>query len=378
MLILLFWSSLFLILSSYLGYPLILVILSAIFGKEPKKADITPSVSLLIPAYNEEKVIAQKLENSLALDYPRDRLEIIVASESNDKTNEIVKGYQEKGVQLFIYQEREGQSALIYKTVPKCRGEIIVFTDANAILTKDALKQLVRNFAEPEVGCVSGQLKYPATKKMALGQTEGLYWRYEIFLKEQESKLLSLLGASGSLYALRKELYSPLSKKRSNDFELPIRVRQQGYGVLLEKEALSFEDPSPSIFQEFKRKSRMIGQFSISASLLLKKSFSPFQPLLIFQLIFHKILRWLGPLFLILIFTSNLFLLAKPFYRWTMLLQIGFYCLALFGWQQEMRGKKVNPFFSLLYYFFMVNLACLVGLLKALLGLQKSYWEKVR
>lgn len=349
-----------------------------IFGKEVKKAKITPFVSLLIPAYNEEKVIAQKIENSLALDYPKEKLEIVVASESTDKTNEIVKKYQEKGVKLFAYVKREGQSSLICKTVSKCKGEIIVLSDANAVFKKDALRKLVRNFADPKIGCVCGQLQYTNRKQSSIGESEGFYWRYEIFLKKMESKIHSLLGVNGSIHALRREVYSPLSKYRSHDFEIGVRVRQQGYGVIFEPEAISFEEISQSFYLEFKRRVRNVSLHLRTALILLKKSIELSQPLLIFQLIFHKILRWLVPLFLILIFLSNLFLLKKPFYQLTILCQFVFYGTALFGCYQERKGKRLPIIVNLIYYFSMVNLAALIGLIRGILGKQKPYWEKVR
>lgn len=374
----LFWLCLFLICSCYFGYPLVLIILGQFFTKSVKKAEITPSVSLLIPAYNEEKVIAQKIENCLSSDYPKEKLEIVVASESTDKTNEIVKKYKDKGIKLFAYPKREGKSFLIYKTVPQCRGEILVFTDANAIFKNDVLKKLVRNFAEPKIGCVCGELKYVNPKETAIGESEGFYWKYEIFLKKQESKIQSVLGANGSIYALRKNLYSPLSKYRGDDFELPIRVKQQGYGVVFENVVFSFEEGSQRASQEFQRKIRIVSQFLKSALILLKKSFFPFQPILIFQLLFHKILRWLAPLFLILIFLSNIFLLEEPFYQLTMSYQIIFYGTAIFGWQYEKKGKKLNRVINLIYYFSMVNLAALIGLFKGIAGKQRPYWQKVR
>lgn len=179
-----FWFSIFLALYCYLGYPLILIILGLIFGKEPafakamagklKKAEITPSVSLLIPVYNEEKIIKKKIENSLDLDYQKDKLEIVVASESDDRTNEIVKEYENRGVKLIEFAGREGKQYTIYRTLPKCQGEIIVLTDANGMFKKDALLKLVRNFADPRIGCVSGELKYINPQETSIGESEGI------------------------------------------------------------------------------------------------------------------------------------------------------------------------------------------------------------
>lgn len=373
-----FWLSVFFILYCYLGYPLILFILGLIFGKEIKRAEITPSLSLLIPVYNEEKIIQKKIENSLNLDYPKDKLEIIVASESNDKTNEIVKKYENKGVKLFSYPNRKGKQYTIYRNLPKCQGEIIVLTDANGMFKRDAFKKLVRNFADPKIGCVSGELKYINPQKVSIGESEGLYWKYEIFVKKLESKIHSVLGANGSIYAIRKELYSPLSEYRGDDFELPIRVAQQGFGVVWEPEAVSEEEVYPETTKQFKRKAMTIGWYTRGALILLKDSFKKFQPLLIFQLISHKILRWLIGFFLIFIFLSNIFLLDNPFYFILFIGQIGFYSLAILGYFQDKRGKKLDKLINLAYYFCMVNLAALIGVIKGILGKQKPTWEKVR
>jgi len=373
-----FWFSIFIILYCYLGYPLILIILGFFLKKEVKRAENTPFISLLIPVYNEEKIIQKKIENSLNLDYPKEKLEIVVASESNDRTNEIVKQYEERGVKLIEFAGREGKPYTIYKTIPQCRGEIIVLTDANAIFEKHALKKLARNFADPYIGCVSGELKYINPQKTAVGESERIYWKYEILLKRLESKIHSVLGANGSIYAIRKKLYSPLSKYRSDDFDLPIRILQQKYGVVWEPEAVSEEEVYPETIKEFKRKVVIVGWHFRGAFILLKDSIKKFQFLLIFQLISHKILRWFVSFFLILIFFSNFFLLDNIFYLILFISQIIFYFLAITGYWQEKRNKKINQIVNLAYYFCMVNFAALIGVIKGLFGLQKTTWEKVR
>lgn len=373
-----FWFSIFLALYCYLGYPLILIILGLLFGKEIKRAEITPPVSLLIPVYNEEKIIQKKIENSLELDYPKDKLEIVVASESDDRTNEIVKEYKNRGVKLIEFAGREGKQYTIYRTLPKCQGEIIVLTDANGMFKKDAILKLVRNFTDLRVGCVSGELKYINPKETSIGESEGIYWKYEVLIKKLESRIQSVLGANGSIYALRKELYSPLSEYRGDDFELPIRVAQQGHGVVWEPEAISEEEVYPETIKEFKRKVVIIGWHFRGAFILLKESFKKNQPLLVFQLISHKILRWLIGFFLVFIFLSNILLLDNPFYSILFIGQIIFYSLAIFGYFLDKKRKKLNKLVNLAYYFCMVNLAALVGVIKGILGKQKPTWEKVR
>jgi len=350
--------------------------LGIFFRKEIKKAEITPSVSLLISAYNEEKIIQEKIENSLNLDYPKDKLEIVIASESNDKTNEIVE--KNKGVKLFAYSERRGKSYTIYQSLPKCQGEIIVFTDANAMFKRDAIKKLVRNFNDPHIGCVSGELKYINPQKAAAGESEGIYWKYEVLIKRLESKIQSVLGANGSIYAIRKRLYSPLSKYWGDDFGLPIRIMQKGYRVVWEPEAVSEEEVYPETIKQFKRKVVIVGWHFKGVFILLKDSIKKFQLRLIFQLISHKILRWFVPFFFILIFLSSVLLLNNIFYLIIFISQILFYLLALVGYIQEKRKKKINQIINLVYYFCMVNLAAFVGVIKGLFGSQKPTWEKVR
>ena len=301
-----------------------------------------------------------------------------MASESDDRTNEIVKEYENRGVKLIEFAGREGKQYTIYRTLPKCQGEIIVLTDANGMFKKDALLKLVRNFADPRIGCVSGELKYINPQETSIGESEGIYWRYEIFIKKLESKIQSILGANGSIYALRKELYSPISKYRGDDFELPIRVAQQGYGVVWEPEAISEEEVYPETIKEFKRKVVIIGWHFRGAFILLKESFKKNQPLLVFQLISHKILRWLIGFFLVFIFLSNILLLDNPFYSILFIGQIIFYSLAIFGYFLDKKRKKLNKLVNLAYYFCMVNLAALVGVIKGILGKQKPTWEKVR
>jgi len=373
-----FWLSIFLIFFSYFGYPIILVILGLFKSKKIKKIEITLSVTLLIPVYNEENVIRKKIENSLNLDYPNDKLEVVVASESNDKTNEIVKQYENKGVKLFAYSGREGKQFTIYRTIPKCSGEIVVLTDVNGIFEKSAIKKLVRNFNDTNVGCVSGELRYVNSKKEINRESEGLYWKYEIWIKKLESRIQSVLGANGSIYAIRKNLYSPLSEYRGDDFELPVRIAQQRYGAVFEPEAVSFEKFSGTIRKEFNRRVRIVGWVWRSALILLKDSIKKGQLLLVFQLMSHKILRWLTGLFLALIFFTNFFLLDKALYLGLLLFQIVFYSLGILGYFKEKRKKESSRCINVIYYFCAINLAAFLGVFKSILGRQKATWQKVR
>jgi len=373
-----FWLMVFLIAYSYLGYPVILMILGFRKGKKVSKGEITPTASLLILAYNEEKIIRKKIENSLDLDYPRDKLEVVVASESTDATNEIVREYAEQEITLYSFKGREGKQATIYRVTPLLKGEIVIFSDANALYQRDAITKLVRNFNDPRVGCVSGELKYVNSQEVSIGKTEGLYWKYEVFTKKLESRIGSVLGANGSIYAIRKKLYTPISKHRGDDFEIPIKIAQKGYKVVFEPEAISFEKVSTRTREEFKRKVRIIAWVWKSALILLKDSVKSFDGLLIFQLISHKLLRWLVPMFLALLFISNVFLASSFFYGTLLLVQLGFYLLGFLGYIEDKRGRKLNKIIGVVYYFCMVNLAAFLGFHKFVFKRQGNIWEKVR
>ena len=374
----LFWVSAFFVLYPYAGYPLLLWLLGLVREKPapPAEAPDWPALTLLIAAYNEEAVIREKLENSLALDYPPEKLEIVVASESTDRTNEIVEGYRGRGVKLYAFRQRRGKPALLYATVPLVRGEIVVFSDANALYEPPALRKLARHFADPRLGCVSGQLVYGGGTGAAAA-SEPLYWRYEQWLKRLESRLGALVGANGSIFALRKSLYAPLSETRGDDFELPVRVLLQGYRAILEPDARSHEPGSPSVQAEFCRRVRIVSWFLESTWILLKEAGRRRQGRLAVQLVSHRLLRWAAPLFLLVLVGSSA-AAGGDFYRAALGLQLAFYGAALLGWLLEARGASLPVLLRLPYYFCALHLAVLVGLRRGLSSPGLAAWEKVR
>jgi cellulose synthase/poly-beta-1,6-N-acetylglucosamine synthase-like glycosyltransferase len=376
----LFWVSAFFLLYPYAGYPLLLWLIGRVQKKTatppaPEPRD-WPALTLLIAAYNEEAVIGEKLENSLALDYPPDRLEIVVASESTDRTNEIAGSYRGRGVKLYAFRQRRGKPALLYSTVPLARGEIVIFSDANALYEPQALKKLARHFADPRLGCVSGQLVYDGGAGAAAAG-ESLYWRYEQWLKRLESRLGALLGANGSLFALRKSLYAPLSETRGDDFELPVRVLLQGYRAILDPEARSHEQPSGSVRAEYRRRVRIVSWFLASARQLLGEAWRRRRLLLAVQLLSHRLLRWAAPLFLLLLLGSCAGA-EKGFYRAALAAQLVFYGAALLGWRLEARRASLPLLLRLPYCFCAIHVAMLVGLGRGLSAPGVAAWEKVR
>jgi len=367
-----FCASVLLILYTYLGYPALLVLFGLLRRKPVKKAAVTPSVSVLIPAFNEENLIGKKILNTLELDYPRDQIEIVVASDgSTDRTNEIVEQFASQGVKLHVGREQRGKCAVLYEAVAIARGDIIVFSDSDAFLKPDALRELVRSFNDPRVGCVEGVRRDEDEQGLML---DSLYWRYETGIKKLNSRLQALIGATGALFAVRRELYSPISPERGDDFEVPIRVRLQGYGVVLEPRALAIHPWLPED-QEFRRIVRIVSWMFQSALILLKEALLGGRLLLAWQLVSHKIIRWLVPVFMALALLSNAFLTGLAF-RTLFVLQISFYLMALSGLVADRRKVRLAALLRVPYYFCVINLASLVGLWRYVCHIPLKAWQR--
>lgn len=380
MLITIFFLFVFFVLYVYLGYPLVISVIATI-GKKTiqKKEDFEPVVSLIIAAFNEQNVIEEKLANSLSLDYPEDHLEIIVFSDaSTDRTEEIVKQYQNKGIRLIQLKERKGKTAGQNLAVSQARGDIIVFSDANAIYREDAIRKLVRNFYDQSVGCVCGELIYFSKDKSLIGEAESTYWDYEKFIKRQESGAASILGANGSIYALRKKLFVPLPDETISDFIEPFKIIEQGYRVIYEPAALSFEQSTTDFHEEYQRKKRIINR-SFSSLIIYRTFLNPVKyPMISFQLISHKLLRWLIPVYLLIIFFANLFLLSSLFFQIMLGLQIVFYSMAFVGYILE-KKQWHNILFYTPFYFCLVNIASLQAIFNYFLRRKKVVtWEPIR
>ena len=354
-----FWGSFLFVVMATVGYPVMITVLSLFSKKTRVFRDDEPMVTLIIAAYNEEKVIKSKLENSLELDYPRERLEIIVASDgSTDRTNKIVNSFAEKGIKLCAY-ERMGKTGIQNETVKKACGEILVFSDANAFYRRDAIRKLIRNFGDDQVGCVSGQLVYALKDHCVAGDSECSYWSYEKYLKSKESALCSLIGANGSIYAIRRNDYVHINEALISDLVEPLEIVKRGKRVIYEPEAISEEEPSLSYEQEFRRKVRILTR-SIRGLLHMRSLLNPFRyGIFSVQLLVHKAFRYLIPAFL-LSGTLSLFSLAgDPFYF--LLLSLTILCLlmaviAKFA-NNTINGNRVFKLFSLIYYYVLVNFA---------------------
>lgn len=366
----------------YVGYPALVAALARLRPRSVKKAPIAPRVSLIISAYNEEKVIGEKLDNSLALDWPG--LEIIVNSEgSSDDTAAIISAYADKGIVGLCGEERRGKAAALARAVERASGEILVFSDANAFYDRQAIGTLIANFADPTVGCVSGRKTVRPANTGGSGsaaQSEGLYWRYENKLKAFESEIASSAGTVGEMLALRRQLFQPIPAGIVNDDAyLALRTLNQGYRVIYEPDAHCWEQASASLTEDSERRRRITaGRYQLFSQTELWPWSAP---LTLFILLAHKGLRLLLPCFMIGALVANAILMLPPFEAGFLLklafaAQMLFYGSALLGLIIERHGKSWRlPRLTL--YLTTSNLSSLAGLWRWLNGSQSVLWEKI-
>ncbi len=371
-----FWLSLTSILWTYLGYGLLLKLLSSRRPQPNYGPDYCPSVSIIITAYNEESRIAQKIENSLGLDYPKDLKEIIVVSDgSTDRTTEIVGCYASAGVRSLALSERHGKHVGQGKGIEMARGEIMVLTDATTFLEKDGIRKIVRSFADPKIGCVSGLDQI--IKEGSASSGEGAYVRYLMKLREWESRLNSMVGISGCFCAVRKSLCDRWNGLISSDFYLPVMSYTRGYRSVLDQQALGYYRVMPDDKREFHRKVRTIVH-GIDVLFHIKKALNPFKyGFYSLQIVSHKLIRWLVPFFMILLLISNLFLVRiNPFYSIMFALQLAFYFAALPAF--IIKGLQKYVVFKMPYFFFLANLSIVVAWFEYMTGKRYVWWEPTK
>jgi cellulose synthase/poly-beta-1,6-N-acetylglucosamine synthase-like glycosyltransferase len=366
-----FWSLAAVVVYVYLGFPVLVWLLARLFGRLPERKPITPSVSLLVAAYNEAAVIEAKVRNSLAVDYPPDRLEIVIASDgSTDATAEIAARLADgKRVRVVAYPRNRGKLAVLNETVPTLSGEIIAFSDASSMIAPESIRRLVANFADPAVGAVSGLYRVAKQDEAAIGPAEDRYWRYETFLKRQEGLLGSILGAHGALYAIRRPLYPfPPATTINDDYVIPVRILQQGYRVVYEPQAVAIEEARE--MSGFSRRARiMAGNFEQLRELRALLSPPRWLPLLFF--ISHKAGRLVVPACLLALLVSNALLPSTALYVALWRLQLAFYALAALGTLYPLKPGVLR----LPYYFCMINAATFVGAYHVLSGRRKIAWK---
>jgi cellulose synthase/poly-beta-1,6-N-acetylglucosamine synthase-like glycosyltransferase len=371
------WAALALLAYTYVGYPLLIAAWSRIHPWPVRRGDVEPTVSILLAAYNEEREVAARIRNLLDLDYPRDRLEILVASDgSRDATLERAAALEGAGVRVLGWPERRGKPAALNALARRAQGEVLVFTDARQRFERSTLRALVADFADPDVGGVSGELMLVADPdRGSVGEAVGLYWRYEKWIRRAESRVHSTVGATGAIYAVRRGLFRPLPEDTLlDDVLVPMRVVAQGSRVVFESAARAYDRAAATATQEFARKARTLaGVFQLFAR--HPWVLDPLRNRLFFQTVSHKGLRLLTPLALAAALVANLLLLQSPFYRSCLAAQVAFYAAALAGHARRDRRDR-SPVLSLPYLVCVLAWAAVVGFVRFARGRQAVTWER--
>jgi len=380
-----FWVSLFVIVYSYVGYGILLyflVRLKNIFKGKKSAVSTTyePEVSLVVAAWNEEDFIQAKIDNTLALDYPPEKLQIIFITDgSSDKTPEIIS--RNPRFELLHEPARRGKVAAMNRAIDFVKFPISVFCDANTLLNKECIRNLAMHYEDPRVGAVAGEKKIQVPEQgMAAATGEGIYWKYESFLKKLDAQLYSVVGAAGELFSVRTSLFEKAAEDTIiEDFVQSLKVCMKGYVVHYEPKAYAVESASLSMRDEQKRKVRICAG-AFQAMGILKDLFNVFKyPVLSFQFISHRILRWtLCPICLCTLLASNLILavyLRGGFYVGFLFLQLAFYSLAVIGWIYASRNIKIK-FVYIPYYFLFMNLSVFIGFGRCFQNRQSVLWEK--
>ncbi len=384
-----FWFSLALVGYTYLAYPVVLFFCYCLaqlrsdwqylFDRQNRRVlaleeSEVPSVSLLIPAFNEEARLLQKISNLREMDYPPEKVQIVFVSDgSTDGTNEFLKGVGDPNIEAIFLSCRSGKAAALNQAVLHARHEILAFSDASTLFASDTLRKLSRHFSDGRVGAVCGALRFQASAESQ--QTEGVYWKYESMIRLMETRLGATLTASGAAYALRRSAYIPLAPGTVlDDFVIPMNARKAGYRVLYDPEAIATDYAPESIKGEFTRRVRLATGSFASLMFLLRVPMGAFGR---FAFVSHKLLRWILPLLLCSLLISNIVLLRYPGYAVFGLLQLFFYVWAGFGFLFRERIRNVR--FALLAYFLLVmNVAFLVGMFRCLTKREEGVWQRVQ
>jgi glycosyltransferase involved in cell wall biosynthesis len=366
-----FWTAIFFIFYAYLGYPILLMIVALFRNRPVRKGDIAPAVSFIITAYNEEKRIREKIENTLKQDYPRESMEILVASDcSDDRTDEIVRCFESSGVRLVRVEKRGGKEAAQKLAVDAAANEILVFSDVATILPPDGIRNIVKNFHDPTVGCVSSVDRIIGLGPKSGG--EGVYVRYEMFLRNLETRVGTLVGLSGSFFAARKEVCRNWAVDLQSDFHTLVNAVKLGLRGVSDSDSVGYYKNISDEAREFERKVRTVLR-GINVLMASLPAMNPFRyGLFSWQLLSHKLCRWLVPFAMILAFISNAFLaFGAPVYRYAFLLQLGFYLIAfaklpsLFGRHYALRIPS---------FFVLVNLSILYAWYRYVRGQRMVSW----
>jgi cellulose synthase/poly-beta-1,6-N-acetylglucosamine synthase-like glycosyltransferase len=374
-----FWMSAVALFYTYAGYPLLLILIGTLRPRTVRRAENTPSVTIIIAAYNEERALPAKLEDTLALDYPHESLEVIVTSDcSSDRTDEIAREFGTRGVRLHRQPERLGKTAAQNAAVELASGEIIVFSDATTLYQQDVLRALMPNFADPTVGCVTGQVVYTDSAKSTVGHGTRSYWNYEFLLKKHESSVCSLIGVCGCLYAVRRSAYVPLYHEACSDFVIATKMVEQGLRAIYEPAAVCTEETNTRANKELSTRVRIMTQ--TFADLwrnrgMLNPLTSGFYAV---QLLSHKVMRYLVPLFLIASLSASAVLATRSVvFAVILACQIGFYAAAGLAGLLERSGLN-SRLLAIPQYFVLGNIASLIAFYHFLRGERYARWEPIR
>ena len=374
----LFWAGAAALLGTYIVYPLSMPLLARLLGRDHRTDDIRPAATLIISAYNEAEVIRAKLDNALALDYPADRLQVMVISDaSDDATDDIVREYADRGVTLKRLEPRGGKSRGLTRFVPEANGEILIFSDANSMYDPRALRRLARHFADPHIGYVVGHQRYVA-EDSAVSESEGTYWNIEIALKRSEGRLGSVVGGDGAIYAIRAELFAPLADEDISDFVNPLQIVARGYRGVFEPGAFCYEKAATSFEGEFRRKVRIVNR-ALRGLARVPAVLNPLRTgWFAYQILLHKVLRWFTPYFLAGALAGNLGVLyfgGGGLYIGALWIQAAFYALAALRLVPRIGQVKLV---YLPYFFCLSSVAALLGTLSVLAGRQFVTWRPER
>ncbi len=374
----LFWLAAAALFYVYVGYPVLLGFL-ALFRRRPQREPgYCPSLSVLIAAYNEEASFGRKIRETLAAEYPAGKLEIIVVSDgSTDRTDEIVKSFAGSRVRLLRIADRRGKTHAQNEGAKECRNEVIVFSDATTVYHPKALLYLACNYEDPRVGAVSGLYKYfDPEGQSPTGWGSIVFWNYENLIKKLQSRIASLTGSSGCIYSVRRDLYTPLQEELCSDLVEPLHVVKKGYRVVFEDRALASEQTTKSVAEEFGMRVRVVIH-GIRGVLSVPELLEPWKHGWIsFQLLSHKVLRWMVPFFLILLFASSAMLAGRGGIRYLFLFQALFYVFGLLSMLVPLH-RRWKPL-GMPLYFCTLNAAAFFSIIELFRGKKYLIWETVR
>jgi len=366
-----FWGCFLTILYVYVGYPAIIAALAFLFPSRNKKGPVEPSVAIVVVAFNEEKTIRRKLENLISLDYPPEKRRIVVVSDaSTDETDQIVREFNHKGVSLHRMERRGGKPAALNRIVPTLQEEIVIFSDSRQLWNHESIRALVSNFADENVGAVSGELQIHGNgESSSVGEGVSIYWNYEKFIRKREALFDSTCGTTGCIYAIRSRLFEAIPENTLlDDFVIPMNIVKIGMRVVFEEKAIALDRPSKTPEQEMRRKKRTLAG-NYQAFFSMPWLFIPWKNRLLFQVVSHKLLRLVLPFLLIGVLFSSLLLFDQRFYRTCFIGQVLFYLLGILP-----NYSKLSVL-GAIRVFILLNVAALIALPEYLFNRQRVDWK---